>query len=431
MMGAMTVGRTALALFAALVVIYNLDGTVLLGNDATANYFSSVSLVKRGDLALDEYPILRRADGTLPYFLVEARGHVISRLGPGTPVVVAPAFALAVALGGGKVNERIALYVAKAASSLYVAGAAVLLFLLALRLGSSRRDALLLALLYGLGTCAFGVVSQSLWQHGPSEFFLLLGWWLLQGADRRSAAFSGAFSGVAFAAMVACRPPNAVLALAATGFVAQRHRRELPWFLVAALPIAIALGAWNTYYLGAPWRSPQMVHVASEGPRGSYWTENPLVGLAGLLISPSRGLFVYSPFFLFLLWRPRALWRETPALVRWALGGALALALIVSRYYGWYGGWSFGYRMLVDAAPILVLALAPTLRWLSTRPLARALFVAAALSSLAIQTVGAYCYSPLDWDGRPDVDTHRERLWSVHDSQLVYWLRHASLRAPP
>lgn len=421
----MTAGRTAVALFLVLVAVYNANGTVLLGNDATANYFAAVSLVKRGDLDLDEYPQLRNAQGGVPYFLTEAGGHLISRLGPGTPVAVAPLFAVAVALGHGKVNERTALYLAKAASSAFVAAAAALLFLLALQLGASRRQAILAALLYGLTTCAFGVVSQSLWQHGPSEFFGVLGWWLLGRGGRRSIAFAGA----AFAAMVACRPPNLVFALAATGYVAQKHRRELGWFLLAALPLAIALGAYNTYYLGAPWRSAQMVHVVGEGPRASYWSGNPLVGFAGLLVSPSRGLFVYSPFFLFLLWRPRALWRETPLLVRWALGGVALLIALVSPYYGWYGGWNFGYRMIVDASPILVLALLPVLRWIGGWT--RGLFVAAVLVSVLIQAVGAYCYTPPDWDGHPDVDVHRDRLWSLRDSQLVYWLTHPSLRARP
>ncbi|MGZ3404925.1 MAG: hypothetical protein ACXVAN_00670, partial [Polyangia bacterium] len=94
-------------------------------------------------------------------------------------------------------------------------------------------------------------------------------------------------------------------------------------------------------------------------------------------------------------------------------------------------GWNFGYRMLVDAAPILVLALLPVMTWLSSRPLARSLFIATALLAFVIHGIGAYCYSPRDWDGRPDVDVHRERLWSVGDSQLVYWMTHARLREPP
>lgn len=423
----MTPARTAPALFVALVVVYNVNGTVLLGNDATANYFASVSLLKRGDVNLDEFTILRNADGRVPYYLTETRGHVISRLGPGAPIAVAPAFAVALAAGGGKVNERVALYVAKAASSLYVAGAAVLLFLISLRLGASRRDAVVLTLLYGLGTVAFSVVSQSLWQHGPSTFFGMLGWWLLERGDRRALIAAG----LALAAMVACRPPDAVFALAGAAYVAHRHRRELPWFIAAALPIAIALAAYNTYYLGAPWRSAQMVHVTGEGPRGSYWSTNPLVGLAGLLFSPSRGLFVYSPFLLFLLWRPRTWWRETPLVLRYALAGVLVLILVLSRYYGWYGGWNFGYRMLADAAPLLVLALLPILRWLPQHRIAGALFLATALVALLIHAAGAYCYSPPDWDGAPDVDIHRDRLWSVRDSQLVYWLTHLQLRAPP
>jgi hypothetical protein len=418
--------KTGVGLFLLLLLLYNANLTVLLGNDTRPSRLTAVSLVKRGDIDISEFDafIRNRPTDDYPYWVVATPRGLISRVGWGAPAFAAPLFAGVLAARGGRIDEVTALYVAKLASSLAVAGAAVLLFAIALRLGASRRAALAAALLYGLATCAFSVVSQALWQHGPAELFLTLGIYLLARGGRVALPASGA----AFAAVVVCRPPDWPFAVAALAYVAWAQRRALLAWLAAAAPLAALQAATNWYYLGAPWRFPQSVMVTGRDalPHASYWSLADLPAhLAGLLISPSRGLLVYSPFLLFLF---LVRWREIAPPLRFMLGGAAALALFTASYYGWYGGWCFGYRMLVDATPVLCLVLVPVLGRLGRL---RPIFLIAAGMSLVFHMVGAYCYIPWAWDAAPDVDFHEERLWSVEGSQLAYWLTHAHPRQPP
>lgn len=400
------------------------------GNDTRPAVYTAVSLAKRGDFDLDEFAgRIRGARSTWPYFVSPTvRGSVVSRFGPAVPLVVTPLFGVALAARGGRMSEHLAGMLGRAAAALLVAGAAALVFLSARRLGASRREALALSALYGLGTCAFSVASQALWQHGPAQFFIALGLWALLAGGRSGHALGG----LAFAVATTCRPPDAPFALAATAYVvarAWRHERaSIAYFVAPAACVASLQFAYNHWYFGAPWAFAQTAHIqgadALANPSGTYWGHNPLAGLAGLFVSPSHGLFASSPMLALLALRWRTVRAEAHPLVLALLGGFALLCLVMSRYYGWYGGWGFGYRMIGDGAPVLCLALLPVLREARARPWLVALAAVAAV----IQALGAFNYSPIDWDAHPDVGAHLDRLWSLRDSQIVYVLTH---RASP
>ncbi len=407
--------------FAAALAVFLSPPLQFLGNDTRPAVFTAVSLAKRADFDLDEFaPALKGKLPNWPYYVLPTRdGGGVSRFGMGPPLVAVPVF-LPVLLLKGKVTEAEAFQLGRLAGAICVAAAAALLFLTGRRAGWPRANALAVAVLYAFGTCAFSVASQALWQHGPAELFLALGLFLLAGRG-------GPFAGAAFAAAVLCRPPDAVFALAATAHALvcwRRTPRRLLIFFVTAAPLALAQLAYNHSHFGASWHFAQTLKVTGQDalPDAEYWANNPLVGLLGQLLSPSRGLFVYTPAFLFvvvgLLWT----WKRQPPFLRFQLGGALVLLLLLSRYYGWYGGWCFGYRMLVDAAPALCLAAGPLIEGLVGAR--RFVFAAALAASVVIHGAGAFNYSPGDWDMHPDIDKHRERLWSVSESQLVYVFTH-------
>ena len=71
--------------------------------------------------------------------------------------------------------------------------------------------AVLIALAFGLGSCAWPVSSQALWQHPASTFFLSLAAWLLLRSEGQPLA--AAWCGAAFGMAVLCRPTVAVVAV--------------------------------------------------------------------------------------------------------------------------------------------------------------------------------------------------------------------------
>ena len=81
-----------------------------------------------------------------------------------------------------------------------------------------------------------------------------------------------------------------------------------------------------------------------------------LSGLGGLLFSPTRGLFVFSPFLLFLVLAWRHLPRERGLTLALSLGVILQILLYAKT--DWRGGASWGPRYMTDLLPLLMWMLA-------------------------------------------------------------------------
>ena len=108
-------------------------------------------------------------------------------------------------------------------ASLLTALAALFLFLAA-RGFVEPPAALLVALAFGLGSCAWPVTSQALWQHPASTLCLSLGAWFLLRSDGRPRA--AAWCGAALGMAVLCRPATAVVVVCAGVYLLWVDRRR-------------------------------------------------------------------------------------------------------------------------------------------------------------------------------------------------------------
>lgn len=321
------------------------------------------------------------------YWLVRTREHELASFYPVvTPLLVAPLYLPAAlwldARGWEQPHvDRVAEWMEKFAASLLAAAASVLVFLLLRREGNPW--ALPLALAFAFGTNTWMISSQALWQHGTGELLIALALLLVLSPVTRPRTV---ILGAVCVLMAANRPPDALVAAAIGAFVLWRDWRTALWLIAgAALPLA-ALLYYNLVFMG---------HLA-----GGYGVVKPPVdflqgdwsGLAGLLISPTRGLLVFSPFLILvvmgLIQRLR-----TPGTRMLAVALALAVIgqLLLYAKGDWRAGTSWGPRWLTDILPILVWMLAPAP--LALRPVARGLFVAAIVFSVGVQAVGAFWYT--------------------------------------
>jgi hypothetical protein len=324
----------------------------------------------------------------------------------------------------------------------------------------------LLAVAWGIGTSAWSTSSQTLWQHGPNVFFLALGSYALTRlAPGRAGA---ALSGLAFACAATCRPNSAVVLVAVGVYLLIARRKEVLAFAAAAAPPLLFLAAFNAVHFGSPVRFGQTLRGAAEAGRiagsGGSWQTPLLEGLAGHLISPSRGLFVFSPFLIFAVWGAVSIWRRRAYAGLRPLTVAVAVIVLLSaKWYYWWGGWSFGYRLIVDLTWFLALFLVPTLDAVFRRKWLLGIFVLLLGWSVGVQVLGAFAYNLRDWNakvtgyvvqppdgGEPEIRrdheqaeklaqatggrvvqvlredvneaVHRHRLWSWKDNQILHYL---------
>lgn len=243
---------------------------------------------------------------------------------------------------------------------------------------TSAARAVVAALLFGLGTSVYST-AQALWQHGATVLFLLVAIDAMDRLgdahldERRLSMRAGLALSLAAASRSAAIPMCATLFL----FLLNRARRHSFLTLAAgALPAAF-VGAYNTTFFGAPWRF-------GNGLSGRFFSALP-DSLPGLLISPGRGLFVFTPLALLAL---AGLLRaaRTQSLARGLLSAVVIHVVFISTWNEWHGGESFGPRLLTDMLPALCFFLPETLMAMP------ALGTFLGVISVGIQLLGGWTY---------------------------------------
>jgi hypothetical protein len=196
--------------------------------------------------------------------------------------------------------------------------------------------------------------------------------------------------------------------------------------LAGAATGAAPLLAWNAIAFGDPFE---------QGYGAKPFDTPPLIGLYGLLLSPSRGLLVYAPYLAFALAALALAWRRDGEVARRLRGLSLvwlATLALYATYTEWWGGRVFGARFLDDLAPVLFAALA----WGIGQGLLRArwsrlAFGVGALWSLVLFQAAAFAYSNERWDMRPsNVNLAPERLFDWSDPQWLAVLGDAAAGGP-
>ena len=507
----------AVGVFSVLLVAYLINGDILPGNDSKSNTFLPVSLLNEGNLSFTptEMPFMfrwaiRTRQGVRPvnfnhlqwdrvvdgrtlrdhyeaktlgvhhemYYVVPTvrdgkpdRSVCVNTFGPGAGLCALPVSAvLHVTTGDLGKNLKTLWYGAKFVAAALVAASGALIFLTACEFVGWVK-ALAIALAYGLGTCVWSTSSQALWQHGPNEFFLALGTLLLVRIDRGKR--NAVLCGLAYACAVACRPTSVIVVFAVGMYLLIAQRRSVLPYVLGALPIALLLAGHNWYYFGSPFTFGQglaggeVAMFKTGSPElwrrpfvdASFW-----VAAAGLLVSPSRGLFVYSPIMIFAFWGLATVWRRREYVAFRPLTVALAGLLGIGFcWFDWWGGWCYGYRPIVDTMPIFALLLIPVVDVIFRRRWLVGVAGVLLVWSISVQVLGAWAYNLSGWNQRytarlavpgqreplivhhqalvqrwrdtgakllsqesVDIDQreNRGRLWSVSDCQILHDLRH-------
>ena len=312
-------------------------------------------------------------------------------------------------------------------ASLLIAFATVFIFLSARRFVAPI-PAFLVALAFGLGSCAWPISSQALWQHPSNTFFLSLSAYFLFGISERKyyAVYCGASLGMA----VLCRPTSAVMVVCVGVYLLWVNRRWFVAFVLGGIPFAVMLAAYNGYYFGHAFEFGQTITskniaLASTGS-DDLWQSAIWESLPGLFISPSRGLVFFSPVLFFGLVGAVLAWRESRYRPLIPLQVATVLMILVaSKWYDWWGGSTYGYRSIVDTVPFFALLMVPIIERVVANCRMRVLFGALLVWSITVQFVGAYSYSVAGWteqwwNEKRDNNPDRDSLWQWTRPQIAY-----------
>ncbi|WP_406698859.1 hypothetical protein V5E97_08235 [Singulisphaera sp. Ch08] len=422
---------TSILLGLALLGIFLGNRRATIGTyDTILNEWLPYTIIRGDGPFLDRFRTALAEPGQkLPFYAALSRTHVVSRypIGPAvlaTSITWPQVWYLDRYVPSWDHNGNTFLWyctrMSKNTSAVIAALTGIVLYQILCGLGLGR-VAVPTVLAAALGTDLWSVASQAPWQHGPASLALSMAIWLLlpQPVPRWRLAMAG----LATAAMVTFRSIDVLFAIIVLLWVLRTQPRGLGWFLLTAVPIAATLLGYNLWYFsriegGQP--DIEALHPIFHGVEG-IWTGNLLEGLTGTLLSPARGLFVFSPWIaLTVLALPATARRiRTHSIVAWLLVGLIPYLLMLSKYSVWWAGHSFGPRYWIDATPLFAILLGFTLDWARERCRPLLLVFAAAIAwSIALQTIGAFYY-PSSWNlGPPNVDLHHERLWDWRNNEL-------------
>jgi MFS family permease len=419
-------------IFAATFLVYNANGREIQSSDSQPTKLAACELALHGRLTLDAVVAAAPALAERTAFQRDRSGHYRSAYSVVPSIEAAvPAWLLHVTRIVDLEAPRAPGLIATLTASLLTAGAVALVFA-ALARRTDRRTAALVALGLGFGTNLWPLASRALWEMETVSFGLALSlhaWLRPSSALKSSHVWIGA-AGLALAgtARFEVAPIVAVLLV---GLVARvgigRAAGALALVAVAAGVLMAAQWTWFGSVLGAQ-QTLQAVSIARHGVAGSI-SAQPWRAAIGLLLSPSRGLIVFSPIVLIPLVALPIVWRQrSDAGERWWSAAALAQFVGYSCYSVWWGGHTYGPRYLVDALIPLTPAAAVGIGWISARPWRRAVAVVALAWSIVVAGTGAFCYPNDRWNTDPvDVDTNHNRLWDWRDPQILRcWMRGAS-----
>jgi drug/metabolite transporter superfamily protein YnfA len=338
--------------------------------------------------------------------------HVCSVFPPGMGILALPFFAPFVLTGWDPLDLGLLVHGGHVVAAVVEILATLVLWSL-LRRFATPRWSLTLVLLYFLATSVRTVASQALWQHSGVHLAVASALWLVLREEAVPLSRDLA-AGLMLGLGAVVRQTTALVALGLHGF---RPTPLLAMLVGAAIGVAPLL-AYNDIAFGSP----------LEQGYGIKTFATPIqTGLYGLLASPSRGLFVYTPYVIFAFLALLKAWRW-PGEVAGRLRG-LSLAWIVAlvayaMYSEWWGGRVFGSRFLDDFAPILFVALAwgTSVGMLGSR-IARVVFGLMAAWSFVLFQVAAFLYDK-SWDTFPvNVNDDPSKLFNWSDPQWLAVLR--------
>ena len=453
--------------------IYLANGQLISSNDAIPNSLLAFNWLENQTLHFDIFrggfhygPDSTFGANGLPYFFVEApNGHLTSAYPIGVAIVSFPLYLLffiylkfSLLVQSGADPAALALNLSDPSFDLQrrffekLAGAtatalAAAIFYLASRLTFSRAVALLSTFIYAFATLNWVVSAQGLWQHTISNLVLISLIFCLLKANRSQGnqrqlllIMAGVFCGL----LPGIRLTSLLFSFAILIYSVVTYRREALFVLLGATSISLN-AIWNVYYFGFSFKSLLVGGYSSlfKNQSSSYEFTFQYFkdAFLGLLISPSRGFFVFSPVLLFASPGVAQVFRRrSPSderLLAYLTIACLALFIHYCFYIPWWGAVTYGSRFLSDTLPVLCYLLgyflasrleagppspiqsSPAQRSPRIASAALAAFLTCLAFSTFTQVAGAFS-DPGTWDSSQVV--HPSRFWDWQDSQIE---RHA------
>lgn len=396
--------KTRFKLFLLALIVYSVSIAHYYAPDESSYWLLTVSITDYHSLYIDQAMITYtpwKLDSKMGVGYYD--GHYYSTLPPGLSFIAIPFFLIGKGIWNVLVFFGISMsyititFIPMAMLSSISAAFTITLFHKLLNeLEFSDNSALLTSITLAFGTISW-VYAKTFYAQSLSMLLNFFGLYLVILATKYKKINRFFLAGIVVGIATTVRVSNIFLVIPVVIYLALKSQRinAFIFFIFGTLPAVSLLLLYNYLCFDNPFITGYYYDLIYDYTSiSSTFSTNPLFGIYGLLFSPGRGLFVYSPvlvlsipgFYYFLKTD-----KEEAILF---IASFLVILLFYSSYTWWHGGLSFGPRFLTDILPSIVLPLGKTLEKFSSNKYFWILFYLLLGFSIFTQTIGALT-SPL------------------------------------
>lgn len=420
-----------LVLFCLVYLVYMMNGRTISSGDTIPASLLPFSILENHNLYLDQFFYYFETNFERAYWVKEIEGHSLSIYPIVTPVLVTPLYILPFLLMKlahipvDMFHPGFTLIVSimeKLSASLIASFSTIFVFLSVKEL-INKKTAIIVSLIFAFATNTWAISSQGLWQHGLVELFLAMSIYLVLINEKHASDKIIASLGIISGLFVFNRPVDSILLIPIIYYIYRLQDRRIAYYLCAMFISGVPFLLYNFYYFYNIFGGMSSVLSLFDGRSGF------IMPFMGLLISPSRGLFVYTPIMLFSILGYFRILQITNSKLRsflFVMGiSILALIAVYASFGMWWAGWSYGPRFLTGMLPALAMFLGLYIKDINfniknkKNLLVVCIFSILLIWSVLAQIVGAFYYPNGMWDADPDVNLHPEKCWNLNDTQIT------------
>ena len=309
----------------------------------------------------------------------------------------------------------------------FIAAIAGIFVFLSLKELTNGKAALIGAMVFAFATNTWTISSQALWQHGLVELLLAASVYLVLLNERRPSKMNIILLGILSGLFAFNRPAESILLAPILYYIFNLRDNRIAYYFGSAAISGGPFLLYNLYYFRDLFGGYSVLLPAFS------IDSNNIISFAGLLISPNRGLFVYTPILILSIFGYfKALQIEDKNVRNFLLilGVSILIQIVIySSFKTWWAGWSYGPRFLTGVLPALTIFLGLQIRHYLDQDILqnvhkKTTFITLCLLgillswSIFVQLVGAFYYPNGNWDSNPNVDLNPERIWDWNDTQI-------------
>jgi hypothetical protein len=330
-------------------------------------------------------------------------GHYYSTLPPGQSFIAIPFFLvgkgiwMVLSYFGINLSYISVTYIPVAMlSSISAALTTALFHKLLTDLNIESNSTILTSIILAFGTTSW-IYAKTFFAQSLSMFLNFFGIYLVLMAAKSEKPYKFFLAGIIIGIAITVRVSNILLVIPIFIYLILRSQtsKSFVLFFAGILPALSLLLLYNFLCFDNPFITGYYYDLLYDYTSvASTFSTNPLIGLFGLLFSPGRGLFIYSPVLVLSIPGFYYFFKSNKEEAILFILSFLVILLFYSTYTWWHGGLSYGPRFLTDVIPVFVLPIGKTLERFSSNKYFRIFFYIILGFSVFTQIIGVLT-SPL------------------------------------